>query len=144
MSYLFLDACYEKVRLEGRIVDCAVLIAVGIEASGKVKRRLVGQKRKEKKRVVLRLMRESVLPSPHGRPQGVPVVHGGSITIDRHDYGGSEVSRQSEPVQRGGDKFGTIETNIVQILWGQFEDTAWTKNARRGFAVRFAGGGMRA
>ena len=38
--YLFLDARYEKVRLEGRIVDCAVLIAVGIEASGK--RRVLG------------------------------------------------------------------------------------------------------
>ena len=35
--YLFLDARYEKVRLEGRIVDCAVLIAVGIEASGKLR-----------------------------------------------------------------------------------------------------------
>ncbi len=38
--YLFLDARYEKVRMEGRIVDCAVLIAVGIEASGK--RRVLG------------------------------------------------------------------------------------------------------
>ncbi|HDR8952086.1 TPA: IS256-like element IS406 family transposase [Burkholderia vietnamiensis] len=38
--YLFLDARYEKVRLEGRIVDCAVLIAVGIEAFGK--RRVLG------------------------------------------------------------------------------------------------------
>lgn len=38
--YLFLDARYEKVRLEGRIVDCAVLIAVGIEVSGK--RRVLG------------------------------------------------------------------------------------------------------
>lgn len=38
--YLFLDARYEKVRLEGRIVDCAVLIAVGIDASGK--RRVLG------------------------------------------------------------------------------------------------------
>ena len=38
--YLFLDARYEKVRLEGRIVDGAVLIAVGIEASGK--RRVLG------------------------------------------------------------------------------------------------------
>ncbi|GAB4304670.1 MAG: hypothetical protein Fur0034_21690 [Desulfuromonadia bacterium] len=35
VPYLFLDACYEKVRLEGRIHDCAMLIAVGIEASGK-------------------------------------------------------------------------------------------------------------
>jgi transposase-like protein len=40
VPYLFLDARYEKVRLEGRIVDCAVLIAVGIEASGK--RRVLG------------------------------------------------------------------------------------------------------
>jgi hypothetical protein len=83
-------------------------------------------------KVVLRLMRENVLPLPHRRPQGVPVVHGGTITIDRHDYGGSEASRQSEPVQRGGDKFGTIETNIVQILWGQFGDSADTKKPRNG------------
>jgi transposase-like protein len=40
VPYLFLDARYEKVRLERRIVDCAVLIAVGIEASGK--RRVLG------------------------------------------------------------------------------------------------------
>jgi transposase-like protein len=40
VPYLFLDARYEKVRLEGRIHDCAVLIAVGIEASGK--RRVLG------------------------------------------------------------------------------------------------------
>lgn len=40
VPYLFLDARYEKVRLEGRIVDCAVLIAVGIEAGGK--RRVLG------------------------------------------------------------------------------------------------------
>jgi transposase-like protein len=40
LHYLFLGARYEKVRMEGRIVDCAVLIAVGIEASGK--RRVVG------------------------------------------------------------------------------------------------------
>lgn len=35
-----LPARYEKVRLEGRIVDCAVLIAVGIEAGGR--RRVLG------------------------------------------------------------------------------------------------------
>lgn len=40
VPYLFLDARYEKVRLEGRIVDGAVLIAVGIDASGK--RRVLG------------------------------------------------------------------------------------------------------
>jgi transposase-like protein len=40
VPYLFLDARYEKVRLEGRIVDCAVLMAVGIEASGR--RRVLG------------------------------------------------------------------------------------------------------
>lgn len=34
--YLFLNAIYMKVCLEGRIVDCAVLIAVGIESSGKL------------------------------------------------------------------------------------------------------------
>lgn len=40
VPYLFLDARYEKVRLEGRIVDCALLIAVGIDASGR--RRVLG------------------------------------------------------------------------------------------------------
>ena len=40
VPYLFLDARYEKVRMEGRIVDCAVMPAVGIEASGK--RRVLG------------------------------------------------------------------------------------------------------
>jgi transposase-like protein len=40
VPYLFLDARYEKVRLEGRIHDCAVLIAVGIDATGK--RRVLG------------------------------------------------------------------------------------------------------
>jgi transposase-like protein len=40
VPYLFLDARYEKVRMEGRIVDCAVLIAIGVEASGK--RRVLG------------------------------------------------------------------------------------------------------
>ncbi len=40
VPYLFLDARYEKVRLEGKIVDCAVLVAVGVEASGK--RRVLG------------------------------------------------------------------------------------------------------
>ncbi len=35
-----LDARYERVRLDGSIVDCAVLIAVGIGASGK--RRVLG------------------------------------------------------------------------------------------------------
>lgn len=40
VPYLFLGARYEKVRLEGRIVDCAVLIAVGVDATGK--RRVLG------------------------------------------------------------------------------------------------------
>lgn len=40
VPYLFLDARYERVRLEGRIVDCAVLIAAGVELSGK--RRVLG------------------------------------------------------------------------------------------------------
>jgi len=40
VPYLFLDAIYLKVRLESRIVDCAVLIAVGIQACGK--RRVLG------------------------------------------------------------------------------------------------------
>jgi len=38
--YLFLDARYEKVRLDGQIVDMAVLIAQGIDAQGK--RRILG------------------------------------------------------------------------------------------------------
>ena len=80
-------------------------------------------------------MRESVLPSPHGRPQGVPVVHGGTITIDRHDYGGSGVSRQPESVQRGRDKFGTIETDMMQILWGQFGDSREQKTPKIGVFV---------
>jgi len=40
MIYLFLDARYEKVRLDGQIVDMAVLIAQGIDAQGK--RRILG------------------------------------------------------------------------------------------------------
>jgi len=40
VPYLFLDARYEKVRLEGRVVDCAVLVAVGIDITGK--RRVLG------------------------------------------------------------------------------------------------------
>jgi len=40
MLYLFLDARYEKVRLDGQIVDMAVLIAQGIDAQGK--RRILG------------------------------------------------------------------------------------------------------
>jgi len=38
--HLYLDARYEKVRLDGQIVDMAVLIAQGIDAQGK--RRLLG------------------------------------------------------------------------------------------------------
>ena len=38
--YLFLDARYERVREAGRLVDCAVLVAVGITADGK--RRVLG------------------------------------------------------------------------------------------------------
>ena len=33
--YVVLDARYEKVRLEGRVLDCAVLIALGISPEGK-------------------------------------------------------------------------------------------------------------
>jgi putative transposase len=33
--YVVLDARYEKVRLEGRVLDCAVLIALGISPAGK-------------------------------------------------------------------------------------------------------------
>jgi len=40
MIYLYLDARYEKVRLDGQIVDMAVLIAQGIDAQGR--RRLLG------------------------------------------------------------------------------------------------------
>jgi transposase-like protein len=38
--YVFLDARYERVRQNGQIVDCAVLVAVGITADGK--RRVLG------------------------------------------------------------------------------------------------------
>lgn len=38
--YLFLDARYERVRHEGQIIDCAVLIAVGVTDDGK--RRVLG------------------------------------------------------------------------------------------------------
>ncbi len=38
--YLFLDARYEKVRHGGRVLDCAVLLAVGVTAGGK--RRVLG------------------------------------------------------------------------------------------------------
>ena len=38
--YLILDARYEKVRAEGQIVDCAVLVAVGVTADQK--RRVLG------------------------------------------------------------------------------------------------------
>lgn len=38
--YVFLDARYESVRHEGQIVDCAVLIAVGVTDDGK--RRVLG------------------------------------------------------------------------------------------------------
>lgn len=33
--YLFLDARYEKVRHGGAVVDCAVLVAMGVDANGK-------------------------------------------------------------------------------------------------------------
>lgn len=38
--YLLLDARYEKVRHEGRVVDCAVLVAIGVTDEGK--RRVLG------------------------------------------------------------------------------------------------------
>ena len=38
--YLILDARYEKVRQEGQLLDCAVLIALGVHPDGK--RRLLG------------------------------------------------------------------------------------------------------
>jgi putative transposase len=34
MKYLILDARYEKVRHGGRVVDCAVLVAVGVDVEG--------------------------------------------------------------------------------------------------------------
>src|SRR4051812_20901355 len=34
VKYLILDARYEKVRHGGRVVDCAVLVAVGVDAQG--------------------------------------------------------------------------------------------------------------
>lgn len=38
--YVFLDARYERVRDAGRLIDCAVLVAVGITADGR--RRVIG------------------------------------------------------------------------------------------------------
>src|SRR5665811_1258959 len=38
--YLLLDARYERVREAGQVVDCAVLVAVGVTASGH--RRVLG------------------------------------------------------------------------------------------------------
>ena len=35
VKYLILDARYEKVRHGGRVVDCAVLIAMGVDAEGR-------------------------------------------------------------------------------------------------------------
>ena len=40
ISYLFLDARYEKVRQDGQVRDAAVLIAVGVAADGR--RQIVG------------------------------------------------------------------------------------------------------
>ncbi len=38
--YLLLDARYERIREEGRLLDCAVLVAIGVTADGK--RRVLG------------------------------------------------------------------------------------------------------
>ena len=38
--YVFLDARYERIREGGRLIDCAVLVAIGITADGK--RRVLG------------------------------------------------------------------------------------------------------
>ena len=38
--YLFLDARYERIREDGRLLDCAVLVAIGVTADGK--RRVLG------------------------------------------------------------------------------------------------------
>jgi len=40
VPYVILDARYEKVRQDGQVIDCAVLIASGVEPSGK--RRILG------------------------------------------------------------------------------------------------------
>lgn len=40
VPYVILDARYEKVRQDGQVLDCAVLIASGVESSGK--RRILG------------------------------------------------------------------------------------------------------
>lgn len=34
-KYLFLDARYEKIRYDGSVIDCAVLVALGVDKSGK-------------------------------------------------------------------------------------------------------------
>ena len=34
-KYLFLDARYEKIRYEGRVIDCAILVAIGVGEDGK-------------------------------------------------------------------------------------------------------------
>ena len=39
-KYLFLDARYEKIRYEGRVIDCAILVAIGIGENGK--REIIG------------------------------------------------------------------------------------------------------
>ena len=43
IKYLFLDARYEKVRHGGQVVDCAVLIASGVDGEGY--RQLLGVQR---------------------------------------------------------------------------------------------------
>jgi transposase-like protein len=35
IEYLYLDACYEKVRVSGQVIDCAVLTAIGVGEDGK-------------------------------------------------------------------------------------------------------------
>ena len=40
MKYLLLDARYEKVRVDENVVDCALLIAYGIQNNGH--RRVLG------------------------------------------------------------------------------------------------------
>ena len=40
IPYVTVDARYEKVRLDGRVLDCAILVASGVEPSGK--RRILG------------------------------------------------------------------------------------------------------
>ena len=68
-GYLFLDARYDRVREASRLVDCAVLVAVGISPDGK--RRLVRRwgVLPEQKQVTSSQVIQMVLFSGNIRPQ---------------------------------------------------------------------------